>query len=344
MAIVKKQVITSMLSSLYNRTTRSEMDGIVKTVKEQQSDYDIYIPCETGKIHLVLLRKGKLHFCNHDKDELKAHIGLDMLRSEAFTDTELTGCALLYRFLKYPITKRETILREFGYNRYSYGSVESFNTIPSKKQFLQWLTQEPISSAVVTKPTRRQTARGRQKELIDSVHITEPERFHPTFETVLGMVSKTIEYNESKEFRGDYKMAFDSEKLQLAFGKEFSIKATEVAEPRDRYAYGRRRKPVINELTTVTLDYEWYKSVFKNKLAVFNNKLITAVLKKHYEGCYTVRMLMNTRGFGVVEKVQRIYIMSRTEVAVPKEDWMHGATWERYKNIPICAGRMEEVK
>lgn len=338
-----KQYILNNLSSLYNRTTRSEMEGVAKTLTEYQPDYTIYLPCEEGKIHLVLLKRGKLYFHNHTMEELKSYIGLDMLRAESFMATELVGCGLLYRFLKYPIEKRDAILKEYGYGRYSYQTDETFQTA-TKKQFFSWVKQEPISRVLVVKPAQMQSARQRRKELIDSIHVEEPPRFNSIIETIIGMISKVVEYNESKEFRGDYKTAFDSEKLQLAYGKDFSIKDTEVVEKRDPYQYGRRRKPVVNELTTVTLTYDWYNTVYKNKLAVFNNKLITSVLKKHYEGCYTVRMLMNTRGFGVVEKVQRIYIMSRSEVPVVKEDWMHSATWERNKNIPICAGRMEEVK
>lgn len=308
-----------------NYEQRYQLSSCTKNIKKNKfTPCYIYVPCE-GNIHVIQrMEDGALHFHNHDIKSLKAQVYLDILHTEQIKNTELTlGCALALRFLSDP--KRQEYIRDASYSAnyfWSNGKIKDPNII-------NFFDSSIVKSLFYSQAQGRTNNR---KTIKDILKVPEAkERFSREAYAILSRVWNIVEYNSEKEFRGKYVTSSSSPMLRLTWeiGTDVRLGTSD------------------DDVPTVFLGSKWLSSVFFKGMAIFNNKLITKVIKRHYDNCYTVQMVVNSRGFDLVQKTYRIYILGSNDVEI--ETFVRGETinmfaYKKYGTMKVLSGRMEEVK
>lgn len=285
----------------------------------------LYVPCEKGQIHLIQrLENGAVIFHHHDVEELKTEVSLDMLHATDIRHTGLKmGCAIVYRMMREP--KREGIIKDLSYSGYFWKDESKVD------RHVREFFDSSVTKGLFFFPINQRTnSRANIKEVMTS-KAEPPARFEREANAILNRVWNVIEYNSEKEFRGKYITATGSPQLRLKWSVDDEVRlGTSGADT-----------------PTVFLGPHWFHSVFFKGMAIFNNKLVTRILKRNYDNCYTVQMVVNSRGFDLVQKTYRIYIIGSEELK--SEQFVNNPTfnmfaYKKYATLKVLGGRMEEVK
>lgn len=313
------------MAAISGYESRRRVTEGTKLLRRKLDSLYLYVPCEKGQIHLIQrLEGGELIFHNHDVEELKCEVNLDMLHTADIRHTGLKmGCAIVYRMLREP--KRESIFRELAYSGYYWRDEtkvdrnirDFFDSTSTKSLFFQ-----PINQRSSSRCTVRETI---------SPKLEPPVRFEREANAILNRVWNLTEYNSEKEFRGKYITDKGSPQLRLKWSPTEDVRLGTSGD----------------DVPTVFLGPHWFHSVFFKNMAIFNNKLVTRIFKKNYDNCYTVQLVVNSRGFDLVQKTYRIQIMGSEDVTV--DNYVNNATfnmfaYKKYATLKVHGGRMEEVK
>lgn len=337
------------MKSIYNDHVYRDLKVLTNNIKSKfEVDWKVYIPCVEGEMHLVTVkRNGAVHFHNHSKEELYSYVTLDTLTAQDFNNTSLCGCALLFRFLK--SKDKEKLLSNYRYTSTFFYKRNGTNDLTaSKTQFLSWVASPFISELFLNRPSCIRSDRKALQDKLDTVKVFPVrERFQASQKTILHLIKQVCVYKSYKEYRGDYTEESNPSSLNLEFGEKFSLVTRETPK-KDRWGgqqKDRRGRPVYEESQVVILPKTWIAQNLIPGLALFNDKIITEVVKRYYEGCYLVRLLVNSRGFTFTEKTYRIFIQEKKPVTVEfNVCHMEQATYNKYKTVICNYGTMEEVK